>query len=253
MPTILLAQAGNSQLQDSFMVRIDHNISQAHRFFGRFSWDRQHLNPASVLSNAADFNANPFLNRHRGLALSWTDSLSPTTVLNVRYGLVRERQLNNSGSLGFAPTPLGFPASLKSQYEALMFPRFDVAGFTSLGTQFFTQVNRANTTQSLAANLSKVIGRHSIEVGADLRLIQGALFQAGWPSGQFTFDPGFTNGPDPFGGEGNGNGFASLLLGTYGSGFASYDPHWLFSQRYYAFYVQDDIKVNRKLTVNVGL
>src|SRR5204863_4144990 len=70
-------------------------------------------------------------------------------------GLVRERQLNNSGSLGFDPTTLGFPASLKSQYEALMFPRFDVAGFTSLGTQFFTQVNRANTTQSLAANRSE--------------------------------------------------------------------------------------------------
>ncbi|PYV01079.1 MAG: hypothetical protein DMG26_14355, partial [Acidobacteria bacterium] len=44
--------AGNSQLQDSFMVRIDHNISRAQRLFGRFSWDRQHLNPASVLGNA---------------------------------------------------------------------------------------------------------------------------------------------------------------------------------------------------------
>ena len=82
-----VSQAGNSQLQDSFMVRIDHNISQSQRFFGRFSWDRQHLNPQSVLGNAADFNANPFLNRHRGLALSWTDSLSPTTVLNVRFPL----------------------------------------------------------------------------------------------------------------------------------------------------------------------
>ncbi|PYV01244.1 MAG: hypothetical protein DMG26_13965, partial [Acidobacteria bacterium] len=250
-----ISQAGNTQLQDSFMVRIDHNISRSQRFFGRFSWDRQHLNPASVLGNAADFNANPFLNRHRGLALSWTDSLSPTTVLNVRYGLVRERQLNNSGSLGFDPTKLGFPASLKSQYEAVMFPRFDIAGFTSLGTQFFTLVNRANTTQSLAANLSKVIGRHSIEAGTDLRLIQGALFQAGWPSGQFEFDPGFTNGPDPTIGENNGNGLASLLLGTTSNGanFASYDPHWFFTNRYYSFYVQDDIKVSRKLTLNLGL
>src|SRR5438093_1915697 len=252
-----ISQAGNTQLQDSFMVRIDHNISRSQRFFGRFSWDRQHLNPASVLVNAADFNANPFLNRHRGLALSWTDSLSPTTVLNVRYGLVRERQLNSSGSLGFDPSKLGFPASLKSQYEAVMFPRFDIAGFTSLGTQFFTLVNRANTTQSLAANLSKVIGRHSIEVGTDLRLIQGALFQAGWPSGQFQFDAGFTNGPDPIvtTNENNGNGLASLLLGTTSNGgnFASYDPHWFFTNRYYAFYAQDDIKVSRKLTLNLGL
>ena len=136
-----------------------------------------------------------------------------------------------------------------------MFPRFDIAGFTSLGTQFFTQVDRANTTQSLAANLSKVIGRNSFEVGADLRLIQGALFQAGWPSGQFAFDAGFTNGPDPTVGENNGNGLASLLAGTIsnGSNFASYDPHWFFTNRYYAFYAQDDIKVSRKLTLNLGL
>ena len=249
------SQAGSTQLQDSFMVRIDHDISQSQRFFGRFSWDRQHLNPANVLGNIADFNDNPFLNRHRGLALSWTDSLSPTTVLNVRYGLVREGQNYNSGSLGFDPTKLGFPASLTSQYEALMFPRFDIAGFTSLGTQFFTQTDRANTTQSLAANLSKVIGRNSLEVGADLRLIQGALFQAGWPSGQFQFDAGFTNGPDPTIGENNGSGLASMLLGTTSNGnnYASYDPHWFFTNRYYAFYVQDDIKVSRKLTLNVGL
>src|SRR5207249_1296367 len=127
--------------------------------------------------------------------------------------------------------------------------------FTSLGTQFFTLTDRANTTQSLGANLAKVIGRHSIEVGTDLRLIEGALFQPGWPSGQFSFDPGFTDGPDPNGGFGNGNGLASLLLGTIGNGggFASYDPHWFWSQKYYAFYLQDDIKVSRKLTVNLGI
>ncbi len=250
-----VSQAGSTQLQDSFLIRIDHNISQSQRFFGRFSWDRQHLNPASVLGNIADFNANPFLNRHRGLTLSWTDTITPTTVLNVRYGLVRERQLNNSHSFGFDITQLGFPTSLKQQFEAPVFPRFDISGFTSLGTQFFTLVDRANTTQSLAANLSKVIGRHSIEVGTDLRLIQGALFQAGWPSGQFFFDAGFTNGPDPLAGENNGNGLASLLLGTISNGanFASYDPHWFFTNRYYSFYVQDDIKVSRKLTLNLGL
>ena len=87
----------------------------------------------------------------------------------------------------------------------------------------------------------------------DLRLIQGALFQAGWPSGQFTFDSGFTNGPDPFGGSGDGSGFASFLLGTTGDGISAFDPHWYFTNKYYAFYIQDDIKVSPKLTLNIGL
>jgi len=249
----LTTPAGTRQITDAFQIRVDHNLTERQRIFGRFSMDRQHFDPSNALGNAADFNATPFQNRHRGLTLSYTNTLNPTTVLNIRYGLVREKQRNDSASSGFDVTQIGLPASLKDQFEAPLFPRFDISGYTSLGTQFFSLVDRANTTQSLAANFSKVIGRHSIETGMDLRLIQGALFQAGWPSGQFAFDPGFTNGPDPFGGSGDGSSFASFLLGTTGSGFASYDPRWFFTTKYYAFYVQDDIKVSSKLTLNVGL
>ena len=248
-----ISQAGSRQITDSILFRLDHNLTDRQRIFGRFSLDRQHFNPDNVLGNIADFNADPFLNRHRGLTLSYTNTMNPSTVLNIRYGLVREKQLNDSFSTGFDITTLGFPASLKAQFELPVFPRFDIGGFTSLGSQFFSVVDRANTTQSLAANLSKVIGRHSIEAGVDLRLIQGALFQAGWPSGQFTFDSGFTNGPDPFGGSGDGSGFASFLLGTTGDGISAFDPHWYFTNKYYAFYIQDDIKVSPKLTLNIGL
>jgi hypothetical protein len=248
-----LSQAGFHNTTNFYLVRADHNITDTQRIFARITYDNQNYNGSNVLGNIADFNSVPFTNHHKGLSLSYTNLLNPTTVLNVRYGLLREEQNNSSLSQGFDITKLGFPQALKNEFELPLFPRFDIAGYTSLGTQYFTVVDRANTTHSLAASLSKVIGSHSIETGVDLRVIQGALFQAGWPSGQFTFDPGFTNGPDPNAGLGNGNGFASFLLGTYGSANASYDPHWMFSQHYYAFYIQDDIKVSQKLTVNAGL
>jgi Carboxypeptidase regulatory-like domain/TonB dependent receptor-like, beta-barrel len=248
-----ISQAGSRQITDAFQVRLDHNLSGRQRIFGRYSFDRQHFDPENALGNIADFNSTPFRNRHNGLTLSYTNTLNPTTVLNVRYGLVRERQVNDSVSRGFDITQIGFPKSLADQFEIPIFPRFDIAGYTSLGTQFFSIVDRANTTQSLAASLSKVIGKHSIEGGMDLRLIQGALFQAGWPSGQFFFDPGFTNGPDPYAGTDDGNGLASLMVGTPSGALSAFDPHWFFTQKYYSFYIQDDIKVSPKLTLNVGL
>lgn len=247
------SQAGSSQGINTWMVRIDHQLAVNQRIMGRFIMSNQTFNPANVLGNIADFNANPFMDHDKGFVLAYTNSLNATTLLNVRYGLVRQYQLNKSLSQGFDITTLGFPASLKAQLESPVFPRFDISGFTSLGTQFFTLTDRANTTQSLAASLSKVIGRHSIQAGTELQLIQGALYQPGWPSGQFTFDPGFTNGPDPTLAENNGSSFASFLLGTTGGGEVSYDPHWFFTQPYYAFYVQDDVKASKKLTLNLGL
>jgi hypothetical protein len=248
-----ISQAGAHNFTNFYLARVDHNLTDKQRLFARLTYDNQDYNGSNVLGNIADFNSVPFSNRHKGLSLSYTNALNATTILNLRYGLLREEQNNRSLSQGFDITKLGFPQALKNQIETPLFPRFDIAGYTSLGTQYFSIVDRANTTHSLAASLSKVVGRHSIEVGMDLRVIQGALFQAGWPAGQYTFDPGFTNGPDPSAGSGNGNSFASFLLGTQSGGFASYDPHWLFSQHYYGFYVQDDIKVSSKLTVNVGL
>jgi hypothetical protein len=248
-----LSQAGYHNDTNFYLGRIDHNLTENQRLFARLTYDKQNYAGSNVLGNAADFNDVPFSNVHKGASLGYTNVLTPTTVLTVRYGILREEQNNRSGSQGFDIANLGFPNTLANQLELPVFPRFDIAGYTSLGTQYFTITDRNNTTNSLAASLSKVIGRHSIEVGLDLRVIQGALFQASWPAGQYQFTQSFTNGPDPNGGFPNGNGFASLLLGTYADGFAAYDPHWFFSQHYYAFYLQDDIKVNQKLTINAGL
>src|SRR5205823_11062659 len=51
----------------------------------------------------------------------------------------------------------------------------------------------------------------------------------------------------------SGNGIASLLLGTPQTGSAGINAGDTVNNRYYAGYVQDDIRITRKLTINVGL
>jgi hypothetical protein len=47
-------------------------------------------------------------------------------VVNLRFGLSHEGQGGNTFGVGYDPKQLGFPASLVSQFTALMFPRFNV-------------------------------------------------------------------------------------------------------------------------------
>src|SRR6185503_17782226 len=51
----------------------------------------------------------------------------------------------------------------------------------------------------------------------------------------------------------SGNGAASLLLGYPGSGSAGFTANPFFQWVYYAPWVQDDIKLTRKLALNLGL
>src|SRR5262249_40850438 len=51
----------------------------------------------------------------------------------------------------------------------------------------------------------------------------------------------------------SGSGMASMMLGYAASGSAGFTANPFFQWLYYAPWVQDDIKLTRKLAVNVGL
>ena len=101
---------------------------------------------------------------------------------------------------------------------------------------------------------------------------QGAPHDQGWlgwtalsrsqlrdldPFGQLHYSTTFTNGPDPRGAVVSGAApylsFASFLLGLPTSGSQQYTDATSLQFLYSAFYLQDDFKVTRKLTLNLGL
>ena len=77
-------------------------------------------------------------------------------------------------------------------------------------------------------------------------------FQPSALSGQFVFNQGFLSGP-VVGANNTGDGLAALLLGFPVSSTLSNDAAVAESRPYRAFYVQDNYKVSRKLTLNLGL
>ena len=92
-----------------------------------------------------------------------------------------------------------------------------------------------------------------IKTGLDYRWTRFSTFQGAYGGGTFTFNQGFTQTNYLTADSSSGNGIASALLGYAASGEVDTLPSPAYSWKYYAPWIQDDIKITPKLTVNAGL
>jgi trimeric autotransporter adhesin len=184
-----------------------------------------------------------------------TLTVNPTTVVTVRYGFNRFPNFSYTRSQGFNITTLGFPASLASQ---LSHPNFPIVNFQNYypGDQMDSAGNNGYYvpySRTFGAAVSKFIGKHSLKLGVDWRSISddGIDFDGGNGDLAFNFDDRFTRRNAAI--SGGGSDIASLLLG-YPAQATGFQTSKLFENvRYEGVYVQDDIRVNARLTLNVGL
>jgi hypothetical protein len=104
----------------------------------------------------------------------------------------------------------------------------------------------------LAGTVNKIRGRHSLKFGTDWRVYRANWVNNGTAAGQFAFNTAFTRGPNAQTG-GGGNSFASFLLGNPASGNIVILEPSASPQLYHGLFVQDDIRLGSRLTLNLGL
>ena len=124
--------------------------------------------------------------------------------------------------------------------------------YQNWGDQIKNQGQQVNNTLQAADTVSMVRGNHSLKFGLDLRWQQTNGADHANQQGLFTFISNETALPTALGTT--GNPFASFLVGAVDS--ASYNELFVvpgLRYHYIAYFVQDDWKVNRKLTLNLGL
>jgi len=147
---------------------------------------------------------------------------------------------------------IGWPASLNQQVSFRVLPVItSVSGITSFFGESGTRISAKVPEGTLAPSLTKIWGKHSIRAGGDLRLGRYNFIQANSASGNFTFDQGFTT-LDPVHPSG-GFSFASFMLGYPSAGSVTTVNPIAAQKIYRALYVQDDIHLSRRLTLNLGL
>lgn len=241
--------------QDQIDGRIDHNLNDNQRIFGRFSWrDNVNAPPAFFPSDLTIAEGRVIEGvTQPSASIDYSNTLSPTTVWTTRFGVSRSIFDYNNQGLGFVPSSLGLPSAIDSVVDRQMFPRFGASGFVNIGgsDHRFSTFN----TFTLLSNLSMVKGNHNLKFGWEGRLIRVNVWEAR-SAGTFNFAAGFTQGPNPNQASSTaGNGMASLLLGTGTTGNVLI-RNWknvAAQSPYHGFYIQDDWRITSKLTLNLGL
>ncbi|MGH9661768.1 MAG: carboxypeptidase regulatory-like domain-containing protein, partial [Bryobacteraceae bacterium] len=237
-----------------YTARVDHEFASHHRLFGRYTTSKGSNRGFGEYGTAGDtqLGFNPGSPEYN-TSLNDTYTFSPTLLLNSRLGFTRgasqRRPLHENVSLA----ELGFPAFLDRDKEDSSLPGFRPANYAGLGPQAGDRIRLANDIWHLASDVTSIRGRHSLKWGGEARMYNQNLYQAQSPSGQFSFALGTTQGPDPQRATLTaGDGFASFLLGV-GAGSISNSPRLAVRNFYWALFVNDDIRVTRSLTLNLGL
>ena len=241
----------------------DYNITQNRRFALRYT--RDSISPwrfPNFFQGVIDTDGRYILIPRNSATAQYTDSLSPTLLIEARAGL------NTDGEKGYGPfsqdigknfelTSLGFPPSFIDQRQhghytpRGAFPVFNISDLTNLGAGTPDQI-RSGLVWDTSVMVTRIVFRHTLKTGYDKRF--SAFNSSGVGNSTFNFNRGFTQGPDPTRASANaGYGVASFILGTPASGTTSYNPDVAIGQHYHAAFLQDDWKVSRSLTLNLGV
>jgi len=241
--------------KDSGGARLDHSLKDSWRIFGRLGVTRTLLHQPDHFNNEATpgVGANGDIVFHYyTAALDNTITLSPNTLLDVRYGFARFYWSRATRSFGFDQTKLGLPEATVRNFQIPVFPVISVEGYSAMGGG--TYLKTGQDTHSLLPSVTKNAGRHILKMGADLRLRRNNLFVISNGGGTYSSTRPFTRGPNPNVFTANaGNGVATLLLGVAASGSVNSIPGVSLQNWYYAGYLQDDIKISSRLTLNLGV
>ena len=241
--------------QRNYMARIDHVISDRQRLFGRYGMARRLGEPGQLfylgyIGGNVGFNTTDFTN----IGIDDTITFSPTVVGTIRLGLVRRSGVNRLGAAGSDPKELKLPDVIARNQFFEGWPSIALGeSFPPTGSR---RTREASDMYSLVSTFTKLTGPLSLKFGGDYRIQRWNTLTPGDPSfGSFTYNSNFTRS-NPFvntSSDTSGTAMASLLLAAPASGSLGYVSPLSTQNHYLGLYSQNDWKVSRRLTVNLGL
>lgn len=227
----------------------DQNLGAKDRFSIRYGyWERWEERSDNGMPGEAKSGAEPFGQRGNTFTTDWVHTFSPSLLFDLRGSAIVRYNGWHNGPQDFNVGALGWGSSGLGSHM----PYMKISEFAYLGNQG-ANIDVENTA-AILPSVTWIKGNHTIHMGVDLRALQKAIkstqsgpsfwidrqwTQSNYISSQWTQD--------------SGSSVASMLLGYASSGSSTILPQAYWTQHYYAPFIQDDWKITRKLTLNLGL
>jgi hypothetical protein len=187
-----------------------------------------------------------------GSGITWTHLISPTLVTSTKAGYFGDKFIIDIPPAALAIGDLAGKIGLQVPQTDLpiAYPTFTMSGYSSLGPGNFLPVWSKGQNRQLKNDTTWTKGEHTIQFGAEVEWIQTNNQNARNEAGTFNFTNRYTR--NPLGASG-GNAIADFLLGYVDSSAFSTVTKVQARGTLLGSYLQDEWKVNRKLTLNGGL
>jgi Carboxypeptidase regulatory-like domain/TonB dependent receptor len=242
---------------DQYSVRIDHHLSERDSIFGRVSYINNYqkeIDPIAAIEGPG-FSAEN-INNPRNFAISETHIFSPNLINLAIFTVNRQVEAQLPSNQSFTQTS------------------FADGSLASWGPDTFI-TKYVETYYNPSDKVTWTKGRHFFHAGVEYRYGQDNGFgvASAGPNGVYSFGPGTalgvnipsTNGgPTIMAGSGSPNGLVSMMAGNAVSynratTIPGFGPpggggvNWGLREWHIAGYLQDDLRLTPKLTVNLGL
>jgi len=262
-----IASGSETFNSDAFDVRLDGRLSDSANVFGRYSSAKFDKDSPTAFGDAGggvgfvedQGGFSKVKNQSMALGLDYT--LSPSSILDVRFGWFNYKVDVLPRDFGTTPsTAAGIPGlNLGDDFTTGLFDGNIEGNMQQLRFGYGLGVNRCNcplaedeSQMQLAANFTKILGTaHTLKMGIDVRRAKNLRVPSdSHRAGELAFHANRTIGP-----SGGGLGLATFMLGdvTFFKRYVSPTTDAREQQWRHFYYVQDSWRPSNKLTLNLGL
>lgn len=234
----------------SLLNRFDHQISDRHKVFVRWHYNNR-------LQDRGDWTGRGLMTNglrriNSGAAFDDVYTVSSRTILNFNLAWSKFESGNERLTDGFDIGELGFPGYLREQAADLqLMPRIQISTLPTLGNP------RSNVEKrhvySARVLLTHARRDHTLRTGVEFRSYQRNRLAPGFTGGSFSFNNSFTRVDSVTSAQQSGLALASFLLGLPSGGFLDVNDSLALQNRWWAVSFQDDWRVTRRLTLNLGI